>query len=259
MRIAAIYDIHGNIAALDAVLAEIEQELGPDGRIVVGGDVAAGPFPTETIDRLMAIWRPISFVRGNADRELVERFDQLAAGEPDTPDEDDRPGYAGWCARRLSRVQRDFLASFRDTASFEVDDLGSVLFCHGSPRSDTEIITAITPEARLAPMVADVNEDVVVCGHTHVQFDRYLANKRVLNAGSVGMPYERAPGAYWLLLGPDVQHRHTSYGLEQAAEAVRASSYPIAEELASGNILQVPSAEEATLLFERMATEDSAE
>ncbi|HLI50994.1 MAG TPA: metallophosphoesterase family protein, partial [Thermomicrobiaceae bacterium] len=209
-----------------------------------------------TIQRLMAIERPIAFVRGNADRELVERFDQLAAGEPDIPDEEDAPGYAGWCARRLSRAQRDFLASFRDTASYVVDGLGSVLFCHGSPRSDTEIITAITPEARFAPMVADAGEDIVVCGHTHVQFDRFMAGKRVLNAGSVGMPYESAPGAYWLLLGPEVEHRHTTYDLEQAAEAVRSSGYPIADELAGGNILQVPSAEEATLLFERMATED---
>lgn len=257
MRIAAIYDIHGNIFALDAVLAEIERELAPDDLILVGGDVAAGAFPAETIDRLMAIQRPVRFVRGNADRELVERYDLLATGDaPDVADEDDGPGYDSWCARRISRKQRDFLVSFRDTASYQVDGLGSVLFCHGSPRSDLEIITAITPEARLAPMVADASEGVVVCGHTHVQFDRFLAGKRILNAGSVGQPYENAPGAYWLLLGPEVEHRRTEYDLNAAAQAVRASGYPIAGELAEGIILSVPSGEEATLLFEQMATRD---
>ena len=128
-----------------------------------------------------------------------------------------------------------------------------MLFCHGSPRSDEEILTRISPEERVAAAVADVSEEVVVCGHTHVQFDRRVAGKRLINAGSVGMPYEARPGAYWAVLGPDVELRRTDYDLEAAAAAIRVSGFPDAGELADENVLTVPSAEEATQQFERMA------
>jgi predicted phosphodiesterase len=137
----------------------------------------------------------------------------------------------------------------------EVDGLGAVLFCHGSPRSDEEILTRISAEARVAAAVAGVEERVVVSGHTHVQFDREIAGKRLVNPGSVGMPYGAQPGAYWALLGPDVQLRRTAYDLEAAAEAVRATGFPAAGEHAADNVLTVPTAEEATEQFERMASE----
>ena len=98
-----------------------------------------------------------------------------------------------------------------------------------------------------------MTEPVVVCGHTHVQFDREAAGKRLVNAGSVGMPYEARPGAYWALLGPDVELRRADYDLEAAAEAIRATGFPAAAELAAENVLRVPSAEEATKQFEDMA------
>jgi diadenosine tetraphosphatase ApaH/serine/threonine PP2A family protein phosphatase len=85
--------------------------------------------------------------------------------------------------------------------------INEMLFCHATPRNDVDIFTERTPEERIADLFADV--DVVVCGHTHTQFERMIAGKRVLNSGSVGMPYEDAPGAYWTL---DLVHRHTEYG-----------------------------------------------
>jgi len=241
VRVAALYDVHGNLAALAAVLAEVEA-LAVDA-VVVGGDVAVGPMPRETLERLLALGERALFVRGNGDRELA---DPPSGG--DLWLERTR-----WSAAQLDRGQRAWLAALPDTQSVDVNGLGPVLFCHGSPRSDEEILTRISPEERVAAAVAGVREEVVVCGHTHVQFDRQTVGKRLVNAGSVGMPYEAEPGAYWALLGPDVELRRTDYDLEAAAEAIRATSFPAAEELAATNVLTVPSADEATEQFERLA------
>ena len=241
MRVAALYDVHGNLPALEAVLAEVES-VDVDA-VVVGGDVSIGPMPRETLERLLALGEQALFVRGNGDREIAD-----PPGGGDLWAERTR-----WSGAQLERGQRAWLAALPDTQRVAVDGLGPVLFCHGSPRSDEEILTAISPEGRVAAAVAEVEEDVVVCGHTHVQFDRRIAGKRLVNAGSVGMPYEARPGAYWLLLGPDVELRRTDYDLEAAAEAIRATGFPDAEALAAENVLTVPSAEEATRQFEEMA------
>jgi predicted phosphodiesterase len=241
VRVAALYDVHGNLPALEAVLAEV-QALEVDA-VVVGGDVAIGPMPRASLELLLALREPARFVRGNGDREIAaETFERGLWGER-----------TGWSAEQLERGQLAWLAALPDTQTVDVDGLGPVLFCHGSPRSDEEILTAISPEERVAPAVADVSEAVVVCGHTHVQFDREVAGKRLVNAGSVGMPYEARPGAYWALLGPDVELRRTEYDLEAAAAAVQATGFPAAEELGAENILTVPSAQEATQHFERLA------
>ena len=237
MRVAALSDIHGNLLALEAVLAEV-QRVAPDA-VVVGGDVAAGPFPCETLDRLRALSGQVRFVRGNADRELAEA---LPAADP-------------WVLEQLSDADRAFLGSFEPTVVLDVEGLGATLFCHGSPRSDEEILTRATSHGRLARVLAGVPQRVVACGHTHVQFDRRAAARRVVNAGSVGMPYESGPGAYWALLGPSVELRRTPYDLGRAAEAIRASSWPGADAFVRENLLIVPTAAEATAHFERIALE----
>lgn len=247
MKVAAIYDIHGNLPALEAVLAEIDQAA-PD-LIVVGGDVASGPLPRATLERLMALGERARFVRGNADRELVNCFDGVPLS-PNIPAEVRE--LTTWAAQQLDRKHREFLARFEEQAILAVDGLGDVLFCHGSPRSDEEILTAATPEQRLQAVLADVKQPMVVCGHTHMQFDRQCGKIRIVNAGSVGMPYGE-PGAYWLWLGPEVTLRRTSYDLEQAARLIRASGYPQAVDFADNNVLQPPTAAEAIEVFERMA------
>jgi len=226
MRIAALYDIHGNLPALEAVLAEVEL-IGPDA-IVVGGDVAAGAMPAETIERLRALGARTRFVMGNGDRELVTAFDD--AGAVDAGDEEFRRLLAD-NASRLDRAQRDFLAGFAPTVALEADGLGPVLFCHGSPRSDTEIITAVTPPERLGPMLDGVAERTVVCGHTHHQFVLEHGGRRVVNAGSVGMPYQGAAAAFWLLLGPEVQLRRTDYDVDAALDTMRAAGVDGIDEL----------------------------
>ena len=247
MRVAAIYDIHGNLPALEAALADIE-ELGVDA-IVVGGDIASGPMPAETLERLRR-QDPVYLIRGNADR----RYDY-----PENAwSSDDIWLVRGWWAdQQLGAEQRDFLDRLPEQVVLEVAGLGPVLFCHGSPRSDEEIITPATSDARLAEILAEVREEVVVCGHTHVQFDRRLGAKRVVNAGSIGMAYEAEPGAYWAVLGPDVELRHSPYDFKQAAELIRESGYPGADEHIEMLFVQPSSSrrQEAIRFFEKTAEE----
>jgi predicted phosphodiesterase len=246
-RVAALYDIHGNLPALDAALAAVES-VGPDA-IVAGGDVALGPMPRETLDRLLALGPRVRWIRGNCDRLVVDAFD----GRPLTALPSSVREPVAWTAGQLDRQRRDFLAALPQTLAMDVEGVGGVLFCHATPRSDEEIFTAVTPDARVRPMLAGVAQRVVVCGHTHMQFDRSVDGTRVVNAGSVGMPYGR-PGAYWLLLGPEVRPMRTDYDLQRAAALVRETSYPQAAEFASRHVLSPPSEQEILSLFEPSAS-----
>jgi putative phosphoesterase len=238
MRFAVLADIHGNLPALEAVLADVA--LTDADLLMICGDVASGPLPIETLDVLRALHRA-RFVRGNADRGLVNAFD----GEklPRLPG----PGF-DWCASQLTREHRDFLASFTEPVSVDVDGVGRVLFCHGSPRSDEEMMTAETPDSRLREFLSAVKAGLVVCGHTHMPFDRVVDGVRIINPGSVGMPYGD-PGAFWALLGPGVEFRRTDYDQEAAAARIRRSAWPGAQEFASANVVSVPSTEEALAFF----------
>jgi predicted phosphodiesterase len=247
MRIAALNDVHGNLPALEAVLADVEA-AGAD-LVVLGGDIAAGPMPAETLDLVLSLGDRVVALHGNADRELVSVFD---GAPPDSAIPEALRAGLVWTARSLDRRHRDHLAGLPPTLTYAVEGAGEVLFCHASPRNDVEIFTAASPDERVAPMLAGVRADVVVCGHTHMQFDRRVGGVRVVNAGSVGMPYG-PPGAYWLLLGPDVELRRTEYDLERAAARIRASGHPDAEEFAARSVLSPPAAAEALEVFERRA------
>jgi predicted phosphodiesterase len=235
MRVAALYDVHGNLPALEAVLAEVPD----DAAIVSGGDVFSGPMPAETLARLRGLGPRVSFVRGNADRDLGPY------------DERWRERYE-WMLAQLSADEWALAEAWPPTVTLEVDGLGKTLFCHGTPRSDLEAITAITSEERLREILSGVSQPTVVCGHTHHQFDRRIDGTRVVNAGSIGMPYEGRPGAYWALLGPGVELRRTEYDLDAAVDAIRATSYPEPEE--NIELLTTPhSAEEAAEVLEQRA------
>ncbi len=240
-RVAALYDIHGNLPALQAVLEEVGR-LDVD-VIAFGGDLVWGPLPKETITRITQLQERCVFIRGNADREVAERHDEAHGLEPWVAEVN------LWCATQITAEQRGFLSRMQETADIDVDGLGPTLFCHGSPRSDEEVITTATSEEHVREMVAAVEQPVVVCGHTHMQFDRAAAGKRVVNAGSVGMPYEGQSGAYWALLGPDVELKRTLYDFQDAAALVGASGCPYAADFAR-DILQPPTRKEAITLFE---------
>ena len=253
-RVAAIYDIHGNLPALEAVLAGLES-VSPD-LIVVGGDVVAGPMPAEVMDRLVALGETICFIRGNADREVVAAYDAGPYADPiDMADPAERT--AAFAASKIDREHRDLLASFADRLIVEIEGLGQVLFCHGSPRSDEEIVTAATTEGRLREILAGVDQDLVVCGHTHAQFDRRVGGKRVVNAGSVGMPYQGKPvGGFWLLFGADgVSLRRSDYDLDRTVRQIRATGYPDAEDMAE-ILLEPPDPERVADFFEQQVAGD---
>jgi predicted phosphodiesterase len=249
VRVAALYDIHGNRPALDAVLADVERE-GVD-RIVIGGDIVPGPLPVETLERLRALGDRAVLLRGNGDRWVVEAFDALAAG----PGQDRSPPrpWATWTADAIERRDRDLLAALVGRVVLDVDGLGPTLFCHGSPRDDDEPLTALTPERRWRPALEGVAQPVVVCGHTHTQFDRRLGRWRVVNAGAVGLPYEGRPGAYWLLLGPGVEHRRSDYDLDRAVAAMRAGGNPDVDRLISGSLTSPADPLEIAERLERQA------
>jgi len=237
MRIAALYDIHGNLPALEAALQEIRQ-IEVD-RIVVGGDVVPGPMPREALERLLDLEIPVEYIRGNGESAALAH---LAGTDPGTLPEQAREAVR-WSAEQLPPEHQQLLASWPETLRLEVPGLGDVLFCHATLRSDTEIFTRLTPEERLLPAFKGLDVAVVVCGHTHRPFDRTIGRIRVVNAGSVGMPFGE-PGAYWLVLGPDVELRRTQYDLTRAAERIRSTQYPQARDFAAQSVLQPPSEEQ---------------
>jgi putative phosphoesterase len=245
-RIAVIADVHGNAPALDAVLAEVDRES-PD-LVVLAGDAAGGLSQGAVLDSLMALDRA-RFVRGNVDRVMVQAFDEGWTFDPDERTPWRKAG--GWIAERMTKEHRDFLASFEETVA-----LDDVLVCHGSPRSDDETMTSLTPEADMREMFAGVDQRLVVCGHTHVQFDRTVGRTRIVNTGSVGMPFQAPSAAYWLMLGPEPELRRTDYDVERTAAQIRASDYWDAENAAS-QLLDPPDPDEMEELYERARVQRS--
>jgi putative phosphoesterase len=243
MRIAAIYDIHGNLPALEAVLQDIHQ-AGVDS-VVVGGDVVPGPMPRETLLALLDLDIPVQFIQGNGEVAVLA---QRAGKDPGVPEQ--FRDIVRWVAEQLHPEDELSMAAWPKTLRVQVPGLGEVLFCHATPRNENEIFTRLTSEDLLLPVFAGLDVPVVVCGHTHMQFDREVGGIRVVNAGSVGMPFGE-PGADWLLLGPDVQLRRTPYDLAEAAERIRATRYPLAREFAANYVLQPPSELEMLEVFAR--------
>jgi predicted phosphodiesterase len=245
VRVAALYDVHGNLPALDAVLTDVAR--GGADAVVVGGDVAAGPMPAEVLDRLTALAVPVHWVRGNADRELV-----AARGASHGAGEDPAARAAAWAAGRLRPTHVDLLAGLPATVTLDVDGLGPTCFCHGTPGDDEGILTRRTPDDVLLEALADVAQATVVGGHVHQRYDRRVAGRRMVNPGSVGMPYEGVAAAFWALLGPGVELRRTDYDLGAAVAAMRATGFPDLDDLVVGESLLRPAdPEEVTAFFER--------
>ena len=219
-RVAVLSDVHGNAVALEAVLRELR--AGPEPELIVfGGDLTWGPLPEETWS-LVEPLAPALFVRGNAERALTEAATQMKAGAGAELSERDR-----WMLEQHSPATRARLETFVESAVVEIETLGAVRFCHGSPRSDEELVTFATPEPRMRALLDGVSEKVLVTAHTHIQFDRTVAGVRSINPGSVGMPYEgRTGAAYWALLGPDVELRQSEYDVAEAVRRYRATDDP---------------------------------
>ena len=242
MRIAALCDIHGNMPALEAVMREV-RAAGVD-RIVAGGDVVVGPDSREAMAYLLGLDLPVDFVHGNCETAVLNAMAGLDPGRMP----EDAKAAVRWTADSLKPDYEAVLAGWPLTARIHVSGIGDVVFCHATPRHDNEIFVRTTAEERLIGIFAPLNAAIVVCGHTHMAFDRTVGRTRVINAGSVGMPFG-APGADWLLLGPGVELRHTNYDLDAAAARIRATAYPGAQEWTDKYLLRPPSAEQMLELF----------
>lgn len=236
MNVLALYDIHGNVDALEAVLAAAPT---PD-LVLVGGDAVPGPFAVATLDRLAPL--PTRWVRGNGERETA------AALTGPAPEPDDVAAVtAQLSAQALGAERARPLGDLPLTA--EVD---GVLYCHATPHDDAEILTRLSPDERYAEALAGVGAELVVAGHTHQQHDRTVGGVRFLNAGSVGLPYEGDGAARWLWVADGVPSlRSTPYDAVAAGTRMKAS-WPDAMSLDAALLAPVP-AREITELFEQRA------
>jgi len=246
VRIAVLNDIHGNLPALDAVLREVAA-AGVD-QIVVGGDVLPGPMPSETLARLFTLGLPTHFLYGNGEIAVLER----RAGRKPARVPEQYQSMIAWNAEQLSPEDEQALRGWPLTVRLSIPGLGETLFCHATPQNENDIFTRLTPEERLLPLFQDVGAALVVCGHSHMQFDRMVGSTRVVNAGSIGMPYGH-PDADWLILGPGAEFRHTAYNFNEAIEQIRATGCPNAEDLFVESILHPPDQVVMTEAYERAA------
>jgi len=238
VKVAALFDVHGNLPALEAVLAD--PRCADADVVVSGGDLVVGPYPAECLERLEALGDRVRFLRGNCDREAVE-----------TPADGELGAASSWSNARLGPERAARVARWPLTAELDVAGLGRVLFCHATPTSDVPILTRITPDDAAREALADVDADVVVCGHTHVQYDRRVGSVRLVNTGSVGMPYEGSGDARWALLDDDgLELLTTAYDTEAALETLERAGFPLFRQWLVNPLRGEVSAEEATASFE---------
>ncbi|MEM7114980.1 MAG: metallophosphoesterase family protein [Chloroflexota bacterium] len=253
MRIAAVYDIHGNLPALEAVLNDVH-ELEVE-HIVVGGDVVAGPMPVETLNRLQAesTKTPISFIHGNAESEVL----RCVAGQPIqglSPVADD---LARWVTSVLRPEQIEFLSSWQTTVELEGKNGRKFLFCHATPQNDIDVFTEQTPDKKVRALLGNVTVPTIICGHTHMQFERFVGNLQIVNAGSVGMPFGHT-GAAWLLIDESIAFKRTEYHLEKAAARIEQTNYPQAKHFAAENVLKAPTVAQASALLIQLESQQAS-
>jgi putative phosphoesterase len=247
VRVAALYDIHGMLVPLEAVLGELEHE--DVDVIVIGGDAVSGPQPVEVLELLRSLEVPTHWIRGNGERALgPDAADAVMGGEGAQASLD-------FTASRLADEDRHTLPQLPQSLTLVVDGLGETLFCHASPRNDLDIVTPGTPDGRFETLLEGVSQRVVVAGHTHMQDDRTIGGVRWINPGSVGMPYEGEVAAFWAVFGPDVELRRTPFDADRSAQALLASGWPEAESFVTENLRTAVPRDEATTLFEQIAAE----
>jgi len=221
--VAVLSDIHGVLPVLDAVLAE--PDVAAAELIVVTGDHAAGPLPVQVLDRLVSLGPRCRLVRGNADRELVAVARGGTSQHPESQ----------WAGHQLRPDQVELLDRLPHPMVLPVDGFGPVVFCHGTPRDDEEVVLVDSTLERWAEVFVELPAEVatVVCGHTHMPFVRLVDRRLVVNPGSIGMPYGRSGGGWAVLRDGQVELRHTTVDIDAAvAEVVNRSTYPKREEWA---------------------------
>jgi putative phosphoesterase len=240
VKILALYDIHGNPDALDAVLADLRAQE-PD-VVVVGGDAVPGAIAGEVLDRLDQL-AAVRWVRGNGEREVAE----AASGSSGSGSDASETAFVTAAELGLDRS-----CALGDLPLTQMID--RVLFCHASPRRDDEILTRLSPPQRWSEALAGVDAALVVGGHTHQQDDRIVNGVRFINAGSVGLPYESDGNARWLWIEDGVPElRWTVYDHLAAGIRMLATGYPDVDSI-TGALTDPVDAIVVTRLFEDNAS-----
>jgi len=217
VRLGLISDLHGNRLAFEAVLEDLEK-AGID-RLVCLGDVAAGPEPRATIERLRELGCPV--VVGNWDCWLVEGMPHLPGEEgPKLRDQGD------WSAAQLGETEQAFLAELPPYVEVNLDG-AEVLCVHGSPRSNTDDIQATTPDDELAEMLAGSEPAFLAAGHTHVQLARQHGSTLIVNPGSVGLPFNRWPPNGAVRVSPWAEYAILTINSRLISTELRRVSYDI--------------------------------
>lgn len=249
MKIAALYDIHGNLPALRAVLNDLNN-LQPD-HIVIGGDIFSGPMPVQTLDCLLNLQRNIkvTFILGNGDREVIEASKGLELKNLSEQGQKTQQ----WVSKQLTDKHINLLSNLKSSVNIYVKNIGEVVFCHATPSSDSDIFTPKSSKKYLEKIFDNIKQSNVVCGHTHMQFNLEIGEKHIFNAGSVGMPFAKQLGAYWLFIDSNgIDFKRTVYDLNTAIKVIKESNYPYAENFINNSLLHIPTEEEAMAFLEKI-------
>ncbi len=186
MKLAILSDTHGNLVALETVLAELEKES-IDQMICLGDVPAMGPQPHECLERIKALDIPV--VMGNTDDWLIN---------PSTIPPDDAPIFniMRWCVDQMTEADQAFLKNFEATVDIKLPDQMDLVCFHGSPKHFNDIITSISSDDEILDYFAGTNATLYTGGHTHVQILRRVGDKFYLNPGSVGLPCRYYPNLH---------------------------------------------------------------
>lgn len=243
MVLAALYDIHGNLPALEAVLDELGSY--PIDQIIIGGDILPGPMPLECLQRIANVSVPVRYIIGNGEEAVLNASRGLDISY--FPEQAQK--VIRWCADQLNTETLGEISNWSGTITVNQSHK-NILFCHATPDSTTDIFTKRTSPDKFPQSIINALENIIICGHTHMQFDITRGSKRIINAGSVGMPFG-APGAYWLLIDAQVHLMKTHYNYTEAANIIQKSSYPEAFKFAEQNVLNPPSEQAMLSVFEK--------
>lgn len=241
-KLAVLSDIHGNSIALKAVLADVAKQGGVDYVIVLGDLAVFGPDPLGVL-MLLQEYGFIYHLCGNTDRYLVEG---KYPGHPNGQDWQSQVlSSFPWTAEVLGQTGLQFLAQLPSQQLLRFSPNHAILAVHGSPRSDEENIRPGTPDFELAAMLdipltpsgqeAEGQYNLLLCAHTHVPVDRKLGGRRIMNTGSVGLPFDGDPRACYVLLhlqpqgGYQAEFRRVSYDLERVIAQLKAADHPTAD------------------------------
>lgn len=230
LRIAIVADIHGNLAALDAVLLDIAPHK-PDRLLIAGDLVMNGPRPSEVIGRTMVLEKAGAFVvQGNTDIAVADGDYAAAFPWLDEVPHAQREA-AEWAHDQLIPDELDYLRRLPSERRLWAG-ASLVLLCHASPGSQTAGLAPDLDPSTLVQRVTRSDARVIVCGHTHIADVRELGRKLIVNPGSCGYPFDGDPAAPWAMLtfDPDDQpvaelHR-VAYDAQAVADEISARGLP---------------------------------